>query len=68
MKLACLQQLESAWMAEGGTSNIMETQAVLQVSGESDEQTLLPGEWCPLPEGESGEAPLDPAPTVLSQR
>ena len=63
-----LQQLESAWMAEGGTSNIMETQAVLQVSGESDEQTLLPGEWYPLPEGKSGEAPLDPAPAVLSQR
>ena len=31
-------------MGEGGTSNTMETQAMLQVSGESDEQTLLPGE------------------------
>ena len=35
---------------------------------ESDEQTPLSGEQCPLPEGESEAATLDPAPTVLSQR
>ena len=63
---ACLQQLESEWQK-------VEVQTSWKLEPcyrylESDEQTPLSREQCPLPEGESEAAPLDPAPAVLSQR
>ena len=62
---ACLQQLENEWQK-------VELQTSWKLEPcyrylESDEQTPLSGEQCPLPEGESEVAPLDPAPAVLSQ-
>ena len=62
---ACLQQLESEWQK-------VELQTSWKLEPcyrylESDEQTPLSGEQCPLPESESEVAPLDPAPAVLSQ-
>ena len=62
---ACLQQLESEWQkVELQTSWKLE---LCYRYLESDEQTPLSGEQCPLSEGESEAPPLDQAPTVLSQ-
>ena len=62
---ACLQQLESEWQK-------VELQTSWKLEPcyrylECDEPTPLSREQCPLPEGESEVAPLDPAPAVLSQ-
>ena len=63
---ACLQQLESEWpKVELQTSWKLEP---CYRYLESDEQTTLSGDQCPLSEGESEAAPLDLAPAVLSQR